>query len=86
MDSNKNKSDTEDANSEIRKTIFSFRRTHEAAVRNSQILSTFKGELGEAISAQKDIPVNYGSEFRDIAALAKLFFYHGDRNNIFNII
>ena len=41
--------------------IFLFRRTHEAAVRNSKILMAFKGELGKAIVAQKYIPVNYGS-------------------------
>ena len=42
------------------KPIFSFRRTHEAAVRNSRILTDFKGTLGAAIAAHKDIPVNYG--------------------------
>ena len=41
--------------------ILSFRRTHEAAVSNSKILASFKGDLGAAIEAQKDIPVNYGS-------------------------
>ena len=74
-------------------TIFSFRRTHEAAFRNSKILASFKGELGAdiatqkasvrnsiilaafkgdlcaAIAAQNNIPVNYGSELRDIASL-----------------
>ena len=42
------------------KPIFSFRRTHEAAVRNSKILTEFKGNLGAAIAAHKDSPVNYG--------------------------
>ena len=46
----------------------------------------FKGDLGGEISVQKDSPVNYGSEFRDTAALAKLFFYHKYRTNIINII
>ena len=40
--------------------IFSFRKTHEAAVRNSKILAAFKGDLGAEIAAQKDSPVNYG--------------------------
>ena len=40
--------------------IFSSRRTHEAAVRNSKILAAFKGDLGAEIAAQKDSPVNYG--------------------------
>ena len=68
------------------KTIFSFRRTHEAAARNSQILLTFKGELCEAISAQKDSPVKPVSEFRDIASLAKLFLHHKDKTKIINTI
>ena len=42
------------------KPIFSFKRTHEAAVRNSKILAEFKGDLGTAIAAHKDSPVNYG--------------------------
>ena len=66
-------------------TTFSFRRTHEAAVSNRKILVAFKGDLGAAIEAQKDIPVNYGSEFRNIASLAKLFFYHKDKTKIINI-
>ena len=36
--------------------------------------------------AQKDSPVNYGSEFRDIASLAKLFLHHEDKTKIINII
>ena len=44
----------------LEKPIFLFRRTHEAAVRNSKILAAFNGDLGAAIVAQKDIPVNYG--------------------------
>ena len=36
--------------------------------------------------AQKDSPVKYGSEFRDIASLAKLFLYHEDKPKIINII
>ena len=46
----------------------------------------FKGDLGGEISVQKDSPVNYGSEFRDTAALAKLFLYHEERTKIVNII
>ena len=46
------------------KPIFSFKKTHEAAVRNSKILAAFKGDLGAAIAAHKDSPVNYKSEFR----------------------
>ena len=50
--------------------IFLFRRTHGAAVKNSKILAAFKGDLGAAIAAQKNSPVNYGLEFRNIASLA----------------
>ena len=41
-------------------TIFSFRRTHEAAVRNSKMLAALKSDLRAAIVAQKYSPVNYG--------------------------
>ena len=43
------------------KPLFSFKRTHEAAVRNSKIMVAFMGDLGAAIAAHKDSPVNYGS-------------------------
>ena len=68
------------------KPIFSFKRTHEAEVRNGKILAAFNGDLGAAIVAQKYSPVNYGSEFRGSAALEKLLFYHEDRTKIINII
>ena len=45
----------------FKKPIFSFKRTHEAAVRNSKILASFKGDLCVAIATHKDIPFNYGS-------------------------
>ena len=66
--------------------ILSFRITHEAEVRNSKIIAAFSGDLGASIPAQKGIPLNYGSEFRDSADLTKLFFYNEDRVNIINII
>ena len=68
------------------KPIFLFRRTHEATVRNSKILAAFKYDLGAAIVAHKEIPVNYGSEFRDITSLAKLFLHNEDKTKIINII
>ena len=46
----------------------------------------FKGDLGAAIAAHKDSPVNYGSEFRDTAALEKLFLHHEDKTRIISII
>ena len=41
------------------KPIFSFKITHEAAVRNIKILAAFKGDFGAAIAAHTDSPVNY---------------------------
>ena len=61
MASNHNQGNTEDTNAKFEKLIFSFRRTHEAAVRNRKILAAFKDDLGAAIAAHKDSPVNYGS-------------------------
>ena len=66
--------------------IFSFKRAHEAAVRNSKIMAAFKGDLGAEIAANKDSPVNYGSEFRDTMALEKLFLHHEDKTKIISII
>ena len=66
--------------------IFSFKRNHEAKVRNSKIFAAFQGDLGAAIAAHKDSPVNYGSEFHDTTALAQLFLHHKDKTNIINII
>ena len=68
------------------KPIFSFKRTHEAAVRNRKIMVAFKGDLGAVIAANKDSLVNYGSEFRDTTALEKLFLHHEDKTKIINII
>ena len=56
-----------------------FRISHDAEVRNSKIIAAFKGDLGPEIAAQNYIPVNYGSEFRDIASLEKLFLHHEDK-------
>ena len=51
------------------KPIFSFKKTHEATVRNSKILAAFKSDLGAEIAAHKDSSGNYGSEFRDTTSL-----------------
>ena len=51
--------------------ILLFRITHKSAFRNRKIIAAFKGDLGAAIWTQKDFPVNYRPEFRDIASLAK---------------
>ena len=81
-----NQINTEDTNSEIRKPIFLFNRTNEAAVRSRKILAPFNGDLGAEIEAEKDSPLNYGSEFCNTEALKKLFYYHKGRVKIINII
>ena len=52
----------------------------------AKYLRKLKGDLGAAIAEQKDIPVKYGSEFRDIASLEKLFLYHEEKTKIIKII
>ena len=68
------------------KPIFSFKRTHEASVRNIKILAAFKGDLGASILDHKDSPVNYGSESHDTTSLAQLFLHHKYKTKIINII
>ena len=60
-------------NQKFENPIFLFRITYEAEIRNSKMLAAFKGDLCAAIVAQKDSPLNYGSEFHNTSALAKSF-------------
>ena len=50
--------------------IFLFNITNKAAARNIKILSALNCNLGAALAAQKGVPLNYGSEFRDPAYLS----------------
>ena len=52
----------------------------------AKYLRQLNGDLDTAIAAQKDSPVIYRSQFRDISSLAKLFLHHEDKTNIINII
>ena len=70
----------------LEKPIFSFKKKHEAAVRNRKILAAFKGDLGAAIAAHKDSPVNNGSESHDTTSLEQLFLHQEDKTKIINII
>ena len=70
----------------LEKSIFSFRRTNEVAVRNSKIFTAFTGDLDISIAAQKYRTLHYISEFSNTAALTKLFYYNEDRVKIINII
>ena len=65
--------------------IFSFSKTHEAAVRNCKTLAALKGDLGAAIAAKKDIPVNHKLESCVIASPEKLFFYQEEKTKIIKI-
>ena len=49
-------------------------------------MAAFKGDLGAAVAANKDSPVNYRSEFRSTTALKQLFIYHKDKTRIISII
>ena len=68
------------------KPIFSFKRTNKASALNRKLLEAFNGNLVAEIKVPKGIPINYGSQFRDIAKLSKLFNYHDYKSNIINII
>ena len=49
-------------------------------------MAAFKSDLGAAIAANKDSPVDYGLEFRDTTALETLFLHHEDKTKIISII
>ena len=61
---------------EIGLPVFSFRRTQEAEFQNINILASFNGNLGTTMESQKGIPLDYGSELRDITRIANLFSHH----------
>ena len=52
---------------------------------SSKIIAAFKGDLGAAVAVKNYNPINYGSEFRNIVSLEKLFLYHKDKTKIINI-
>ena len=66
--------------------IFSFKRKQEASCQNRQILTVFSGNLDYAIEAQKGIPLDYGSEFREITGIKNLFCHHEYKERIVHII
>eukprot|EP00957_Ditylum_brightwellii_P002162 166183-Ditylum_brightwellii.AAC.1 len=55
---------------------FRFEMTAEAAHQNLCILRKYKNDLSIAIKAQKDTPLEYGSEFRATNILEKIFRFH----------
>mmetsp|Transcript_23604 Transcript_23604/g.34797 ORF Transcript_23604/g.34797 Transcript_23604/m.34797 type:complete len:106 (+) Transcript_23604:297-614(+) len=48
----------------------------EAARKNICILRKYKNDLGEALQAHRDTPLEYRSEFRSQESLAKIFRLH----------
>ena len=50
----------------------------------AKYLRQLKGDLSAAIAAQKDRQVNYGSQFRDIVYLEKLFLHPKYKTKIIN--
>jgi hypothetical protein len=57
-------------------SLFTFELTNEAASRNLCILKRFNRNLQQAIDAQPNSPISYGSEFRSPTTLAPLFEHH----------
>ena len=53
-----------------------FEFTQEAAAHNLTVLETFNFDLSQAILAQRNSPVYYGSEFQPVARLQKIFHMH----------
>ena len=45
----------------------------------------FNGNLGVAMEDQKEIPLDYGSEFRDITRIRNLFSHNEDKDRIVEI-
>jgi len=58
------------------KPLFQFEMTAEAAEKNAQVLETFDFNLLQAIEAQKDSPVYFGSEFQHYTKLEPLLYLH----------
>ncbi len=58
------------------KLLFRFEHTKEAALHNTTVLQCYNFNLDDAIQAQNDSPVSYGSEFRPISELSKLLNQH----------
>ena len=57
------------------KQLFEFKINKESADHNWKVLSQFKN-LGEALDAQKDSALGYGSEFRPSSDLERIFKFH----------
>ena len=76
MDSDDNKKYNRKTGKDTRVPVLSFKWTQESALSNSNILSAFNGNLGEATEAKKGIALDYGSELRKITGITKSFNHH----------
>ena len=65
---------------------FLFEMTKEAAQKNFEILCKYGCDLGTAIMAQNKSPIGYGSEFRPISSLEKVFSQHPCWNRMKSIM
>ena len=66
--------------------VLTFNRTHEAVFQNSSLLADFDGKLDVEMESQKESPLYYGSEFRDITGIIKLFSHDEEKYRIVDII
>ena len=66
--------------------LFHFEMTAEAAQKNFIILRRYNMSLAEAIAAQSDSPVGYGSEFRPTSVLAPIFRHHPNWERMCSIL
>ena len=71
---------------EISLPVFLFRTTQEAELHKINILFLLYGNLVKAMKSQKLIHLDYGSDFRDITGIIKLFSKHKDKNIIVNTV
>ena len=60
----------------LQKPEFTFELTREAALKNYLVLKKYNLHLGNALEAQKNTPLKYGSEFREPSKLEKVFKHH----------
>ena len=86
MTSQENQKKTEKLFKEIRLPIFSFKKTQEAALQNSNILNLFQVKMGETMRPQKRSLLDYGSEFRVIKRINRIFSHLEYKDKIVGII
>jgi hypothetical protein len=59
-----------------KRTAFQFHQTTAAASHNAMVLGQYNNDLAQAIIADGDSPLKYGSEFRSRSILAPLLWHH----------